>query len=327
MQNPLAVGRINLQAGLEMKKHYEEQQTKQGRGDAVFGKDVKLPTKTFPAAEDDCYDLLHEARWERMPVQELKEYWKRIPTKRTHIYRRLPLEHHGAGGAVSECVIVRAHDRSLPLKLSMFYKANSTKKSLGSSEVKDAADGWENPRGILDIQEALANMGAIFFCLWHMDPTPGILQRLLTYYNFGTGEDRSEKDQCALITEVIDDILRTNASRAIGREPPLSFRECRERWKDAAEKRPTQANYKHRRDNDKPGPSSKDPRSKPDGKTAGKFNSRSGHLARSRVMKHNGNLICFQYNKASGCHRKSCVSFQVKYLIFIIKQISPFYLL
>jgi len=74
MQNPLAVGRINLQAGLEMKKHYEEQQAKQGRGVTVFGKDMKLPLKSYPAGDDDCCETLHELRWERMPESELKEY-------------------------------------------------------------------------------------------------------------------------------------------------------------------------------------------------------------------------------------------------------------
>jgi len=303
MQNPLAVGRINLQAGLEMKKHYEEQQAKQGRGDAVFGKDGKLPVKNFPTAEDDCNELLHDARWERMPVLELKEYWKKIPTKRAHIYRRLPLEHHGAAGAVSECVIVRAHDRSLPLKLSMFHKANSTKKSLGSSESRDAADSWESPKAILDIQEALANMGAVFFCLWHMDPTPNILQRLLTYYTCGASDDRTEKEQCNLITEVIDDILRSNASRAISKEPPLTFRECRERWKDAAERKPAHSANRNRRDADRPGGAGRDSRGKPDGKSANKTGGRGGQQSRSRVLKHNGNLVCFQYNRASGCNR------------------------
>jgi len=304
MQDPLLVGRVSLQASLELKKHHEEQQAKQGRGDAVFGKDGKIPTKNFPAAEDDCSDILHDARWERMPIAEIKEYWKKVPTKRTHIYRRLPLEHHGAAGAISECVIVRAHDRTLPLKLSMFNKANNTKKTLGSSDTKEAGEGWENPRAVLDIQDALSNMTAVFFCLWHMDPTPSILQRLLTYYNFGAAEDRSEKEQCALIAEVIDEILRANASRAICREPPLSFRECRERWKDAIEKRPTAGGSKARRDGDKAGGVHKDARGKhADNRGPAKSAGRAGQMNRSRVLKYQGNLICFQYNRAGGCNR------------------------
>jgi hypothetical protein len=238
MRNPLLVGKLTLSAALEMKRHHEELQAKLGRGDAVFGKDYPPPMKMFSEGADNCADILHEARWERMPIGEIKEYWRKVPTKRTHIYRRLPLEHHGAATSISECVIVRAHDRSLPLKLSMFAPANNMKRSLGSSDNKDAADGWENPKAVLDIQEALANMAAVLFCLWHMDPTPQVIQRLLIHYNYGATGDRSEKEQCRLITEVIDEILRANSSRAIANEPPLSFRECKERWKDAAERRP-----------------------------------------------------------------------------------------
>jgi len=136
-----------------------------------------------------------------------------------------------------------------------------------------------------------------------MDPTPNILQRLLASYNFGTGGDRSEKDQCSLITEVIDEILRANASRAVSREPPLSFRESRERWKDAAEKRSSQAGYRQRHDGDRQGNNNRDTRGKPDNKVPGKFSGRSGQMARNRVLKHNGNLVCFQYNRATGCNR------------------------
>jgi hypothetical protein len=51
-------------------------------------------------------------------------------------------------------------------------------------------------------------------------------------YNLAAGEDRNENSEI----EVIDDFLQANCSQAIRRKPLLTFRECIERWKDAAKK-------------------------------------------------------------------------------------------
>jgi hypothetical protein len=47
---------------------------------------------------------------------------------------------------VNECVIVRAHDRSLPLKLRMFFSSNRAQKSFSAEENKEAAQDWESPK-------------------------------------------------------------------------------------------------------------------------------------------------------------------------------------
>jgi hypothetical protein len=140
--------------------------------------------------------------------------------------------------------------------------------------------------------EAILNFGAVYFCLWHIDPTPQILLRLLVHYNFAPGEDRSEKDRCKLIIEVIDDILRTNSSRSIGGDPPLTFRECRERWKDAAEKRPADhsskamGSGKREADGGSSGSNGRDNRYKNQGGGGSRFNAgqRAGANAKSRVL-------------------------------------------
>jgi hypothetical protein len=71
--------------------------------------------------------------------------------KRQYTYRRLALEHGGGNGKISECVIVRAHDRSLPLKLKMFVSVNRAQKGFGSTESKEAAQDWDNPKVILNL--------------------------------------------------------------------------------------------------------------------------------------------------------------------------------
>jgi hypothetical protein len=41
---------------------------------------------------------------------------------------------------------VRAHDRSLPLKLRMFFSTNRAQKSFSAEEQKEAAQDWEAPK-------------------------------------------------------------------------------------------------------------------------------------------------------------------------------------
>jgi hypothetical protein len=79
-------------------------------------------------------------------VAERAKYYNLAPVKRQPTYRRLALEHSGASGKVNECVIVRAHDRSLPLKLRMFASANRTQKGFGRAENKEAAQEWDSPK-------------------------------------------------------------------------------------------------------------------------------------------------------------------------------------
>jgi hypothetical protein len=69
-----------------------------------------------------------------------------VPVKRHHTFRRLALEHCGAAGKVNECVIVRAHDRSLPLKLRMFFSQNRAQKSFSAEENKEAGQDWDSPK-------------------------------------------------------------------------------------------------------------------------------------------------------------------------------------
>jgi len=132
MTDPAVVSSLSFDQLIEYKKHYEALVKREGKGDGVFGKDCTIPTKRFEAGEDNCAELLHPARFQRAPILDRRKYWHLVPVKRGHTYRRLALEHCGADGKVSECVIVRAHDRSLPLKLKMFMTNNRAQKSRGS---------------------------------------------------------------------------------------------------------------------------------------------------------------------------------------------------
>jgi hypothetical protein len=52
-------------------------------------------------------------------------------------------------------------------------------------------EDWEIPTKMMEIQEAVENYTAVQFKLWPLDPTPGVIRRVLLNTNYGgqAGED------------------------------------------------------------------------------------------------------------------------------------------
>ena len=59
-----------------------------------------------------------------------------MAVKRKDVYRRLALEHVGAESIISEHTIVRAHDRSYPLLIKMFFSNNYGARSFAATDTK-----------------------------------------------------------------------------------------------------------------------------------------------------------------------------------------------
>ena len=148
MKDPAVVNSMTLQSLFSFKEHFELLQKKEGKGESSFGSDRRLPIRTYSEQDDDAAELLHPIRFERGPVVELEDFWAEMPKKRTPTYRHLPLEHTGLASQVNECVIIRAHDRTMPLRLRMFSSGNQSKKGFLNKEGdgKDPAESWEYPK-------------------------------------------------------------------------------------------------------------------------------------------------------------------------------------
>jgi uncharacterized membrane protein YgcG len=86
-----------------------------------------------------------------------------------------------------------------------------------------------------EVLEALVNMADVFAELWPTDSTPRILLRILVHYNFGSGVKSNEGEKCKVVSEFCDNVLRENALRALAKDPPLSYRQAKERWVDVTE--------------------------------------------------------------------------------------------
>jgi hypothetical protein len=236
---------------------------------------------------------------------ELKNYWDKLEWKRSSTFRHLPLEHSGAAAFVNDCVITRAHDRSLPLRLRMFMKSNANKKSFhnssNNSESKEPASSWDFTKASVDIISAINNYADVYACLWPLDPTPRVLLR-------------------ALLEDFCDTVLRENARKAILQDLPLSYQQAKERWRDLTELR----RAGHGGAAEPSRQAAQGTRTPTTGQqAAGGFTStagtggarqrgfgtgapvgRSGIVARSGVIKFQNDLVCFHYNNAGrGCSR------------------------
>ena len=308
MQHEATVNAMSLDNVFAYKSHYEQQSKKEGKGECVFGKDKKLPTRRFEEGEDNCADMLHEARFERGPVVEDGEFWERMPTKRREMYRHLPLEQEGAEGIINESVITRAHDRALPLRLRMFSKGNFSKKGFSSgTDAKEPAGDWEAPKSLLAVQEALCNFGDVYRSLWPQDNTPRRLSRVLVHFEYGARLGGSEKERSKLLESFCDKVMRENSGRAVREKAPLSFRQAKDRWRDCVEESGLREGQDRRPE---------DNRREDGGKAAksgsGKSGSGGGNGYRgpsgtddSKTARYQGNLVCFHYNNRNMvCSRK-----------------------
>ena len=59
---------------MECRRQYKEQARMEGKGDAMFGADTKLPVQKFAAAKDDRRERFHEASMLRLPIVDPVEY-------------------------------------------------------------------------------------------------------------------------------------------------------------------------------------------------------------------------------------------------------------
>ena len=174
---------------MECRRQYKEQARMEGKGDAMFGADTKLPVQKFAAAKDDRRERFHEASMLRLPIVDPVEYWKLVPVRREPVFRNIPLKHYGCESVVNELVVVRMHNRSTPVTLKMLHGKNY---AMRPGKEAGAMDGdWEAPTKLKGVQEALLSHAAISRSLWPMDYTPEVVGKVLVRADWGAWESRT----------------------------------------------------------------------------------------------------------------------------------------
>ena len=56
------VNALSFETFLQFKNHWDKKKEKEGKGQEAFGRDHKLPTRRWEAAEDNYTDKLHPVR-------------------------------------------------------------------------------------------------------------------------------------------------------------------------------------------------------------------------------------------------------------------------
>jgi len=140
-----------------------------------YTRDKKPLAIKYPEAKDDGFKKLHPARFERFPLADIKDWWKKVPRVRSHQYKNLPLQYSGTHNKVTLRTIQQMHDRTKVLSFKQFHSGNINvgSKPIQKIEKRDEAGitssldfNWEAPTNLSQVSDALLNYCTILLHLW-----------------------------------------------------------------------------------------------------------------------------------------------------------------
>ena len=205
-----------------------------------YTRDKKPLAIKYPEAKDDGFKKLHPARFERFPLADIKDWWKKVPRVPSHQYKNLPLQYSGTHNKVTLRTIQQMHDRTKVLSFKQFHSGNINvgSKPIQKIEKRDEAGitsslefNWEAPTNLSQVSDALLNYCTILLHLWPLDQTGLIILRLVNKYNYFPCAN-SLTERVNLVSTFFNTILRENAARAGRRAVPMNFKEQEETLKN-----------------------------------------------------------------------------------------------
>ena len=84
----------------------------------------KPKSTTFKKASDNGFKKLHPARFLRLPLSNIKDWWKHVPKIRSHQYQNLDLKFSGGNNKLTQKTIQALHDRTKCLQFKMLLSSN-----------------------------------------------------------------------------------------------------------------------------------------------------------------------------------------------------------
>ena len=210
-----------------------------GENTALFSRDLAPKTISFGEQDDDGVKTLHEARFLRLPLSNLPDWWKNVPITRPHLYKNVPLKFMGAHNMIADKTIGNLHDRAKPQTLKNFFSQNvcvaakpvrriERKGSEGLEMMYDYA--WEDPCTLAEVTDSILNYITILHQLWPLDPTGTMMLRVINKYKWiSVASDL--KDKVSVITAFFNAVLQDNSGRSVREETILSFKEQEELMK------------------------------------------------------------------------------------------------
>ena len=241
LQNKSKFNQMPMDQLLQLAK-FDRDNTKAVESDLTssYTRDKKPLAIKYPEAKDDGFKKLHPARFERFPLADIKDWWKKVPRVRSHQYKNLPLQYSGTHNKVTLRTIQQMHDRTKVLSFKQFHSGNINVGSqpLQKLEKRDEAGitssldfNWEAPTNLSQVSDALLNYCTILLHLWPLDQTGLIILRLVNKYNYFPCAN-SLTERVNLVSTFFNTILRENAARAGRRAVPMDFKEQEETLKN-----------------------------------------------------------------------------------------------
>ena len=264
-----------------------------------YNRDKKPLAVKYTGAKDDGFKKLHPARFERFPLADVKDWWKKVPRVRSHQYKNLPLQFSGTHNKVTLRTIQLMHDRTKVLNFKHFHSGNINVGSKPIQKIEKRDDNgvcssldfnWEAPVNLAQVSDALLNYCTILLHLWPLDQTGLIILRLVNKYNYFPCAN-SLAQRVSLVSTFFNTVLRENAARAGSKSVPMDFTEQEEALKNILTSSgfsstvPTGRNPNQEADKFKFNP----------GRTTFSTNSTAGQT-RPKVLMIGSNPVCFNFN-------------------------------
>ena len=274
---------------------------------SAYSKDKKPRVTRFKEEKDDCFKLLHTARFLRYPLGDIKKWWKKTPRSREHVFKNLPLQFSGANNKLAPKTIQLMHDRTEITTFKMFHTGNVNVSSKPIKRVeKREEDGvhstldfnWEAPSSLSQVSDALLNYCSALMFLWPYDQTGLILMRVINKYNY-CAVAPSLTERVNLISSFFNCVLRENAARASRKEVIMNFNEHEETMKSVlttaglSNTVPAGRNFIPEQHGSKP--RTQFPSNNKNFPTS----SAAANSGRNKVVLHNGVPVCFAFNNGS----------------------------
>ena len=221
--------------------NFDRENTKAVESDlsSSFTRDKKPPLVKFKKEKDDGFKTLHSARFQRFPLGEVKDWFKKVPRVRSHQYKSLPLQYSGSHNKVTQRTIQQMHDRTKCLAFKHFHSGNINVGAKPIQKIEKREENgvfssldfnWEAPVNLAQVSDALLNYACILNQLWPYDQTALIILRLVNKFNFFSCAN-SLSERVNLVSSFFNTVLRENATRAGRKGVPMSFAEQEEALK------------------------------------------------------------------------------------------------
>ena len=201
-------------------------------------RDVKPKVLNFREGKDDHFNMLHQARWLRLPLEEFKNWWHKTPIKRNETYLSMDLEFAGCLNVVADKTLSEMHDRRNQMTLKKFLAENVSVASRPKVETKTMEEGltstsydlnWQKPTSLTQVMEGVHNYATVNHFLYPFCPMGLNLLRLLNKYQWLiVARSFDDKNRVDLIKTFFNLSLKKVANAANNGKPIPSFKELEE---------------------------------------------------------------------------------------------------